>query len=72
METKEKTVKLTLQVRQRTVKKAKQYARKSNTSVSALVDSFIDSLDAAEQQGRVHPAVKALSGIIKGKPERWK
>jgi len=36
MEAKDKTVKLTLQVKERTVKRAKQYARKRKTSVSAL------------------------------------
>ena len=67
MKKKQKSVKLTLMVRERNARNAKHIARKRNTSVSALFDMFLDSLQAAEYQGRVHPAVMELSGVIKGK-----
>ena len=70
MERKEKNVKLTLVCRERTVRNAKLYARKKNTTVSRIVDRLIDSLISADFQGRTHPGIEGLTGIIKSKPPK--
>ncbi len=66
----EKTVKLTLVCRESTVKRAKELARKRNTSISRMVDRLIDSLMAADYQGRTHPGLEGLTGTFKGRPPK--
>ncbi|GIV32645.1 MAG: hypothetical protein KatS3mg031_0180 [Chitinophagales bacterium] len=67
MEPNEKKTKLTLYVRARTVSRARQAARKYKTSISALVDAYMESLEAAEKQGRLHPVIARLSGVIEAR-----
>ena len=61
----EKKAKLTITVRESSLRRVKKYAEKHKTSISSMVDQFIDSILNAEAQGRLHPTVARLKGIIK-------
>ncbi len=65
----EKFVKLTLVCRENTVKRAKLVMQKRKSSVSALVDSIMESVIAADSQGRQHPGIEGLRKGIKGKAD---
>lgn len=61
----EDKAKLTITVSKSNLPKLKKYVQKHNTSISSMIDQFIDSLLSAEAQGRLHPTVARLKGIIK-------
>ena len=56
--------KLTLKLDQSVIEKAKQYASKSNTSISKLVETYLAGLVSHEDSIEVTPRVKRLSGIV--------
>lgn len=60
--------KLTLSVDEKVVERAKRYAAKQRTSVSRLVESYLDALSrptgAPDQD--LPPITKRLYGILKG------
>lgn len=65
--------KLTLSVDDKVVKRAKRYASRRGTSVSRLVEVYLDALarpaDAPDQD--LPPVTRRLRGILKGaKPRR--
>jgi len=56
--------KLTLKLDGDIIEQAKTYARKKNTSLSKLIESYLGLLiDPKDNQG-VTPLVKSLSGVI--------
>lgn len=56
--------KLTLKLNSNIIEQAKNYAKKKNTSLSKLIESYLGLLvDPAEKQ-EVTPLVKSLSGVI--------
>ena len=65
----EKFVKLTLVCRENTVKRAKRVMQKRKSSVSALVDSIMESVITADSQGRKHPGIEGLRKGINGKAD---
>lgn len=57
--------KLTLKLDESVIERAKIYARKKNTSLSHLVEMYLNFLTAAKEEGdEITPLVKSLSGII--------
>ena len=68
----EKQYKLTLSVKAETAKRAKKYARKRKTSVTRLVENYLDRLVDREQGlesdevflKSLHPSVQAIAGIM--------
>ena len=63
--------KVTLSVDEAIVKKAKQMARESNTSVSAMFTEFIRAMGSPGDKSRkIGPLTRQLSGIIKLPPGR--
>ncbi len=63
--------KLTLSFDKNVIKKAKQYAETHHTSVSALVQNFLNSLtEKKEKVDRIEisPLVKKLGGVALGHP----
>ncbi len=68
----EKQYKLTLSVKPDTAKRAKRYARKRNTSVTRLVEDYLDRLTDQEKKPlsdeeflkSLHPSVRAIVGIM--------
>ncbi|HLF65674.1 MAG TPA: DUF6364 family protein [Saprospiraceae bacterium] len=60
------TTKLTLKVDEKVIAKAKIYAKKKNTSLSKLVESYLQFLvsKAPAAPDDVTPLVKSLSGVL--------
>ena len=57
--------KLTLKLGQDIIEKAKEYARLHNTSLSRMVEGYLQKLtDTNEEKSAITPLVKSLSGII--------
>jgi hypothetical protein len=58
--------KLTLKLNKRTIEKAKRYAGKNNTSVSRMIESYLNSITGHESNiTEITPLVKSLSGVVK-------
>lgn len=59
--------KLTLKLDQEIIEKAKGYAKSRKTSVSRLIENFLQKLTSEnpqEEKDEITPLVKSLSGII--------
>ena len=57
--------KLTLKLDSRVIEKAKVYARKKNTSLSKLVEGYLQLLtNKGSEDPHVTPLVKSLSGVL--------
>jgi dsDNA-specific endonuclease/ATPase MutS2 len=58
--------KLTLKLNENIIEKAKAYAKMENTSLSSLIENYLDKLtnDKKKKQS-ITPLVKSLSGVIK-------
>jgi hypothetical protein len=61
--------KLTLKLDNQVIEKAKLYARRKNTSLSKLIESYLEFLTTANspESGEVTPLVKSLSGVLDSK-----
>lgn len=59
--------KLTLRLDNQVIERAKDYARKKNTSLSKLIESYLELLTTSGKTDpeEVTPLVKSLSGVIK-------
>ena len=58
-------VKLTLKLDSTVIARAKMYAKKHNTSLSKMIESYFESLTREEHSGiETTPLVKSLSGVI--------
>lgn len=63
------TTKLTLSIERRVIRRAKSYVRKEKTSLSRLVESYLNELTKPQEQSRhISPLVKSLSGAAKLPP----
>ncbi len=60
--------KLTLSVDEKVVTRAKRYAEQKGTSVSRLVETYLDALarPPAVQDGELPPSLRRLRGILRG------
>jgi len=57
--------KLTLSLDQAIINRAKVYAKSNNTSLSKLIESYLNSLtNKARESKNITPLVKSLSGVI--------
>ena len=57
--------KLTLKLNSNVIERAKTYAKKKDTSLSKLIETYLDFLSDPKDNGsEVTPLVKSLSGII--------
>ena len=56
--------KLTLKLDNSIIEQAKIYAKKKNTSLSKLIESYLDLLVDPENNQVVTPLVKSLSGVL--------
>jgi hypothetical protein len=57
--------KLTLKLDQRIIERAKTYAKKKDTSLSKLIENYLDFIiEPRVESSDVTPLVKSLSGII--------
>ncbi len=57
--------KLTLKLDSDIIEQAKVYAKKQNTSLSQLIESYLELLVDKKDDGTVTSLVKSLSGVIK-------
>jgi hypothetical protein len=57
--------KLTLKLNSEVIARSKSYAKKRNTSLSKMIESYLDSV-TKEDNSRIEitPLVKSLSGVI--------
>ena len=57
--------KLTLRLDNKVISKAKKYAKERNTSLSKMIESYLDSVTSEDIAGiEITPLVKSLSGVI--------
>jgi len=59
--------KLTLKLNHTVIEKAKEYAKGKNTSLSRLIENYLQSITEkgeAKESSKITPLVKSLSGII--------
>ncbi len=56
--------KLTLKLNGAIIEQAKAYAKKKNTSLSKLIESYLGLLIDPDEEQEVTPLVKSLSGVI--------
>jgi hypothetical protein len=61
--------KLTLSVDERVVRQAKRYARKRGTSVSQLVEDYLDLVSGPGAGAEAPPVLRRLRGALKGVSE---
>jgi len=56
--------KLTLKLDNSIIEQAKTYAKKKNTSLSKLIESYLGLLVEPKDSQEVTPLVKSLSGVV--------
>ena len=58
--------KLTLNLEQSIIEKAKHYAKSQNTSLSKLIENYLQKItfNSKNEKEKITPLVKSLSGII--------
>jgi len=56
--------KLTLKLDKAIIEQAKLYAKKKNTSLSKLIESYLGLLIESNEHQIVTPLVKSLSGVV--------
>ena len=58
--------KLTLKLSEDVIEKAKEYAKSKKTSLSVLIENYLQKLTNEEESKKtITPLVKSLSGVIK-------
>lgn len=56
--------KLTLKINDSVIEQAKLYAKNKNTSLSKLIESYLNKLITPEESHEITPLVKSISGVI--------
>ncbi|MFD0931741.1 DUF6364 family protein [Psychroflexus salinarum] len=56
--------KLTLSLDERIIEAAKLYAKSNKTSLSKLIESYLNSLSGKTKPSEITPLVESLSGVI--------
>jgi len=56
--------KLTLSLDQHVIEAAKLYAKSNKTSLSKLIESYLNSLSDNREKSDITPLVESLSGVI--------
>lgn len=56
--------KLTLKLDEHVIERAKVYAKRKNTSLSKLIETYLGFLMEPSEENEVTPLVKSLSGVI--------
>jgi len=60
------TTKLTLTMEDQVIDSAKEYARKKGESLSGIVENYLKSITAQEEQkSSISPRVRKMMGVIK-------
>jgi macrodomain Ter protein organizer (MatP/YcbG family) len=62
--------KLTIRLDQGVIERAKDYAKDHKTSLSKMVEAYLDSITRSEEeQDKITPIVESLSGVIELKDD---
>ncbi|EMY82553.1 hypothetical protein ES731_02015 [Psychroflexus gondwanensis] len=56
--------KLTLSLNENIIETAKRYAKSNKTSLSKLIESYLNSITEERKESEITPLVKSLSGVI--------
>jgi hypothetical protein len=58
-------VKLTLRLNDHVIRRAKKFAKRNNTSLSRMIESYLDSIAGPEEsEPEITSLVESLSGVI--------
>jgi hypothetical protein len=57
--------KLTLKIRRKIIERGKRYALKRKTSLSKLIENYLERITSEEDDSEITPLVKSLSGIVR-------
>lgn len=55
---------LTIKLEAKLIKRAKMYAKKNDTSLSKLIETYLGFLSEMNDENEVTPLVKSLSGML--------
>jgi len=56
---------LTLKLKKNVIDRAKKYAREHETSLSKIVENYLDTITSADtEHSQISPLVKSLSGVV--------
>jgi len=56
--------KLTLKLNGEIIERAKEYAKRKNTSLSKLIETYLGVLIEPKEKSSITPLVKSLSGVV--------
>jgi hypothetical protein len=56
--------KLTLSLNENIIETAKRYAKSNKTSLSKLIESYLNSITEERKESEITPLVKSLSGVL--------
>jgi hypothetical protein len=56
--------KLTLKLKKKTIERGKVFAKKRNTSLSRLIENYLNKVTNESEEIEITPLVKSLSGVI--------
>lgn len=64
--------KLTLKLKKNTIEKGKAFARKKKTSLSRIVENYLEKITEQPTESEISPLVKSLSGVMKSSSKDFK
>jgi hypothetical protein len=56
--------KLTLKLDENIIEKAKMFAKTKNTSLSKIIENYLQKITLDQEATKITPVVKSLSGVI--------
>ena len=59
--------KLTLKLKKRTIERGKAFAKKRKTSLSRLIENYLDKITIEKEKIEITPLVKSLTGVVASK-----
>lgn len=59
------SVKLTLTVERSIIEKAKSYAKKTNRSLSELIENYLETITSESDEQNISPKLKKIVGSVK-------
>jgi hypothetical protein len=62
--------KLTLKLKKKTIEKGKVFAKKRKTSLSRLIENYLNKVTTESEEIEITPLVKSLSGVIHKKVKK--
>ena len=60
-----------MKLNKKTIEKGKKYAKKRNTSLSKMVENYLNKLTQTEDS-EITPLVRSLTGVLRGESKDYK